>query len=113
MYWPGQLPGKPSYISGELQAGEEEFMYDWSALVTPQKATLYSTCVHFVIRILSTSLASVSIFSVVCCSRYLSLWRLPLWHRESKRGAGKVTFIRVFQTIGWFMALYEIIVYTE
>jgi hypothetical protein len=49
------------------------FMFDWSALKTPQKATL--DCMRsLMIRILSTSLTSVSIFSVCCCSRYLSLW---------------------------------------
>ncbi len=34
---PGQLPGRSSVISGELQTGG-----DWSALLTPQKATLDS-----------------------------------------------------------------------
>jgi hypothetical protein len=41
--------------------------------MTPQKAILDSTRTLFVIRILSTSLISVSIFSVCCCSRYVSL----------------------------------------
>ncbi len=51
-------------------------MSDWSALMFPQKATLDSMRTGYtLIRIPSTSLTSVSIFSV-CCSRYVSLWVL-------------------------------------
>ncbi len=42
MYRPGQLPGRASVISGELQAGGKQYMFmsDWSAFMTSQKATL-------------------------------------------------------------------------
>jgi hypothetical protein len=44
----------------------------------PQKAILPGQHAYtFVIRILSTSLTSVSVFSVCCCSRYKSLWDKP------------------------------------
>ncbi len=43
--------------------------------MTSQKATLDSTAYTFVIRILLLSLTSVSIFSVCCCSRHISLWQ--------------------------------------
>ncbi len=33
-------PGRSSFISGELKAGGVMFMTDWSAVMTPQNATL-------------------------------------------------------------------------
>ena len=52
-------------------------MSHWRALMTPQKAAPWTGCIHFCdsYPIMSTmSFTSVSIFSVWCCSRYLSLW---------------------------------------
>jgi hypothetical protein len=42
---------------------------------------------NFLIRILSTSLTSVSNFSVCCCSRYISLYPPPPW-KERKENPG-------------------------
>ncbi len=62
------------------------FMSDWSALMTPQKAAPGQDAYTFVIRILSTSFTSVSIFSVWCCSRYLSLWTKRLRQKSVIKG---------------------------
>ncbi len=42
--------------------------------MTPLKGPPGHHAYTFVIRILSTSLTTVSVFSVCCCSRYLSVW---------------------------------------
>ena len=82
--WLGQLPrqltDRSSVISGELQAGENNihmfklFIFDLSALMTPQKATLESfrtlSCFVFYRRLAPT-------FSVCFYSRYLSRWSRP------------------------------------
>ena len=52
-------------------------MSHWRALMTPQKAAPWTGCIHFCDSypiMSSMSFTSVSIFSVWCCSRYLSLW---------------------------------------
>jgi hypothetical protein len=50
------------------------FMSDWSALMTPQKATPGQDAYTFVIRILSMSFISVSFSLSAAALGYLSLW---------------------------------------
>ncbi len=66
-------------FSGELQAGGEQhmFMFDWSALMTPQKATLDSLH-NFRDSYPIDFSHPISTFSVYCHSRYLSRWSLPI-----------------------------------
>ncbi len=49
MYRPGQLPGRVSVLSGDLQAGggiAYMFMFDQSALMIPRRPP-WTACVHF------------------------------------------------------------------
>ncbi len=57
------------------------FMTDRSALITPPECHPRQQAYTFLIRILSTSFISVSIFSVCCYSRVSILMRLP-FHTE-------------------------------
>jgi hypothetical protein len=63
-------PGRSSFISGELKGGEgyHILMSDWRAIMTPPEGHPGQHVYTFLIRILSTSLSSVSIFSVCCYS---------------------------------------------
>ncbi len=46
----------------------------WRENIMTGQQSLYCLCTGDTFRILSTSLTSVSIFSVRCCSRFVSLW---------------------------------------
>jgi hypothetical protein len=66
-----------SKIVWRTSSNQESLLSDWSALMTPQKAAPWTGCIHFCDSypiMSSRSFTSVSIFSVWCCSRYLSLW---------------------------------------
>ncbi len=69
--------GRASVISGELQAGgNSTCLCLTGVLLWPPEAHPGQHAYTFGIRILSTTLSSFSIFSLCCCSMYLSLWCL-------------------------------------
>ncbi len=87
MYWPGQLPGRSSVISGELQAGGIAYVYVWlECSYDSSEGQPGQLAYTFVIRILSTSYTYISTFSVCCYSKYLSRWFCP---RNVETGATK------------------------
>jgi hypothetical protein len=75
MYRPGQLPGRAFVISGELQAGGNSICLCLTGVpYEPLEGHSGQHAYTFVIRILSTSLTSVLIFSAAAAlvSTYLS-----------------------------------------
>jgi hypothetical protein len=78
MYRPGQLPGRSSIISGELQAGGNSICLCLTGVfLLPPRRPPWTACIHNVIRILSTSRTShLKNFNILCLlfSRYLSRW---------------------------------------
>jgi hypothetical protein len=107
-------------MSGELKAGGgyQMFMSDWSAIMTLPEGYPGQNAYTFVIFILSLSLTSVSIFSVCCCCRYVSLWTeqstgLVKGKREQgaqegcyKRGRWKKVMIKIY-TYPWQTIYYN------
>jgi hypothetical protein len=80
MYCPGQLPGRSSVISGELQAGGIVYVYVWrECSYDPPKGQSGQLVHTFVNHILMTSCTYISTFSVCCYSRYLSRW-ISVYH---------------------------------
>ncbi len=81
---PGQQPGRSSVINGSGSSrlgGIGICLCLTGALLWPPRRHPGQHVYTFVISILSMSLISVSIFSVCCCSRYLSLWLDPYWSK--------------------------------
>jgi hypothetical protein len=70
--------------------GYHMLMSDWGAIMTPQKATLDSMAhaYTFLIRIPSTSLISVSIFSV-CCYSSVSISMAVDYHCSGENRGGR------------------------
>ncbi len=62
-------------------------MSDWRTLLTPPEGHRGQLAYTFLIRILSTSFISVSIFSVCCYSR-VSISMVTLLYRERPAGTG-------------------------
>ncbi len=56
----------------------------------PPECHLGQQSYTFVISILSMSLTSVSIFSLCCCSRYVSLWFRPLLKEIKQAGSRRI-----------------------
>ncbi len=70
------LAGRTSFISGELKDGGIAYVYvGLERSYDPPECHPGQQAYTFVIDLLSTSLTSVSIFPVSCCSRYVSLWQ--------------------------------------
>ena len=88
MYWPAQLPGRSSVISGELQAGGNSICLCLTGvLLWPPKRPIWTACahfresypidvLHFYFNILCLLLLKVSI-SVDLCLPFITIF--PLW----------------------------------
>ncbi len=73
-----QLQPRPAdlhLLVGSWKLGGIVYVYVWlERSYDPPECHPVQQAYTFVIRLLSTFLTSVSIFSVSCCSRYVSLW---------------------------------------